>query len=738
MGKKSAPAAPDYKGAAEATAASSAAAQSAATAANRPNINTPWGSETWSQAQSTDPATGKPVTNWTQNINLSPAEQATLTAQQNVALGKANVAQGAIGNMQQAYSKPFDWSNLQAMGQAPQAGQLANVGTTSGQFQNVDPSQYQNQLSNGPNMAMLTSLLRGGVQAGSLTGAPDQSQFQNAQGPGGYQSVGGPSSWQSAPGQAAYGQNPAQSQFQGAAGAGGLMSGFDTSKLPQMQAGGGGWSGTINGGATGSLDMGMLGQRGDLVDQSKLNPWGNGVDASVGDASRQRYEQLLMDKLRPENDRAQQALELKLANQGLTPGSAAYQRAMELQGGIANKNQLNVFEQGGREQANQFGMALEGSQLANSMRGQSLAEQLGISGQMDAQRQAGLGEQQAQANLINQGHQLRSSDQQATGSLANQSASIANQGIQIGNEAAMNAYNQQMGLANLYNSAQGTQFNQGMQQAGFNNQNAQNAFGQGMTLANRGDTNANNQWQQAFQGNQANNANAANAWQQGLQGANANNAAASNNWAQGFQANQANNQNAANTFNQGMQQANLANQNQGTQFNQGMQNATFGNQTQNQLYNQLMGSAGLQNQNAQTGYNMATGAAGVNNANAQNAFGQSMQQAGMFNQNQGVDFAQQQATANYQNQLRQQQIAEQQMQRNQPLNEMNAILSGTQIGMPTFPGFQNAQAAAPTNYLGAAGMQGQSDMAAYNAKQQGTQGLMSGVGSIAAAGIMAF
>jgi hypothetical protein len=577
IGKKSAPPpAPDYKGAAEATAASSAAAQSAATTANRPNVNTPWGSETWTQAQSTDPATGKPVTNWTQNINLSPAEQATLTAQQNVALGKANIANSSIGRMQEAYSQPFDWGNLSAMGQAPQGGQLANVGTTSGQFQNMDPSQWQNQLQ-----------------------GLDPSKFMN--------------------------------QLTGAPQAGGLMSGFDTSKLPAMGAGSGGWSGTINGGATGALNLNDLTQqRGAQVDSSKLGAWGQGVDASVGDASRQRYEQMLMDKLRPENERAQQALELKLANQGLTPGSAAYKRAMELQGGIANKNQLNVFEQGGREQQNQFGMALQGSQLANAMRQQGLGEQLAIGNQADQQRQAQLNEIMQREGLVNTAHQLRSSDQTSTGNLANQSASIANQGVQIGNQAAMDMFNQQMGMANLYNQTQGQAFNQGMQQAGMQNQNA-------------------------------------------LTG-----------------------------------------------------------------YNMGMGAAGLANQNAQTGYNMGLGAAGMNNQNAQNAFGQSMQQAGMFNQNQGTMFNQDMQTANYQNQLRQQQIAEQQMQRNQPLNEMNAILSGTQIGMPQMPGFNQAQAGQATNYLGAAQMQGQAEMDAYNAKQQQSQGMMSGLGGLASAGIMAF
>jgi hypothetical protein len=110
-----------------------------------------------------------------------------------------------------------------------------------------------------------------------------------------------------------------------------------------------------------------------------------------------------------------------------------------------------------------------------------------------------------------------------------------------------------------------------------------------------------------------------------------------------------------------------------------------------QMYNnQLAGNA--QNMNALSLGNTAIGqqqgleqnAAQFNNTNAQNVF------------------AQQQNIANYQNQLRQQQIAEAQQRQTQPLNTINALMTGQQVGMPQMPTFNANQAAQPVNYLGAA------------------------------------
>jgi hypothetical protein len=136
MGSKaSAPPAPDYKGAAIATAQGNQAAAQQTTAANRPNINTPFGSQTWTndktfdqagfdQAQAAYNTTAKPghyesvvdgdgnntqhwvagtnptgiapdrnqfsSDNWTQNTTLAPTAQKALDSQMAMQQGQQN------------------------------------------------------------------------------------------------------------------------------------------------------------------------------------------------------------------------------------------------------------------------------------------------------------------------------------------------------------------------------------------------------------------------------------------------------------------------------------------------------------------------------------------------------------------------------------------------------------------------------------------------------------------------
>jgi hypothetical protein len=109
--------------AAQQTSQSNQDAQTRADWANRPTQNTPWGQSSWQSQAAVDPATGKPVTNWTQNITLDPRQQQALDSEMAVQQGRTNIAQGMIGRLDDAYKTPFDWSNMQAPGQAPTAGQ---------------------------------------------------------------------------------------------------------------------------------------------------------------------------------------------------------------------------------------------------------------------------------------------------------------------------------------------------------------------------------------------------------------------------------------------------------------------------------------------------------------------------------------------------------------------------------------------------------------------------------------
>jgi hypothetical protein len=92
------------------------------TAENRPNQNTPWGSINWTQDDKG---------NWTQNVSLSPAEQAALDSQQRIKQGMSGIAEGMVGGIGDMYSNPMDWSQFTQRGdvvKAPGMGDYRDLG----------------------------------------------------------------------------------------------------------------------------------------------------------------------------------------------------------------------------------------------------------------------------------------------------------------------------------------------------------------------------------------------------------------------------------------------------------------------------------------------------------------------------------------------------------------------------------------------------------------------------------
>lgn len=150
---KSAPTPPDYKGAAEATAASNKEAVTAQTWANRPTINTPWGKQSWSTGSTTDPSTGQQVTTWNSDISLSPEQQASLDSQQKIQQGRSDAALSLLGQATDAFKSPMAWDNLPARpGQVeafsfgsgtPELGSIQKSLTpTKNSIQTVDPFSF--------------------------------------------------------------------------------------------------------------------------------------------------------------------------------------------------------------------------------------------------------------------------------------------------------------------------------------------------------------------------------------------------------------------------------------------------------------------------------------------------------------------------------------------------------------------------------------------------------------------
>lgn len=157
------PATPDYRGAAQETAASNKEAATANTWANRPTRNTPWGTETWNASESIDPSTGKPVTSWTQNTNLTPAAQRALDSQMSMQQGRSDIANSMMGTAGKAITTPINYNSVQGWGQGYQGAgvntryqtnainnsadmQTRGIGG-SGMYQPVANSMYQQATS---------------------------------------------------------------------------------------------------------------------------------------------------------------------------------------------------------------------------------------------------------------------------------------------------------------------------------------------------------------------------------------------------------------------------------------------------------------------------------------------------------------------------------------------------------------------------------------------------------------
>lgn len=142
---KQTPPAPDYTGAAEATAASSREVTEQQSWANRPTINTPFGQQTWNVTPVWDPSTEQYLNTWEMNTNLTPEAQSALDSQMRLQQGRSNLAEGLLNRVQDEYGTPMDWSQFTQLADTPDAGgynpeNIQRQLDMSG-LQEVDPSQ---------------------------------------------------------------------------------------------------------------------------------------------------------------------------------------------------------------------------------------------------------------------------------------------------------------------------------------------------------------------------------------------------------------------------------------------------------------------------------------------------------------------------------------------------------------------------------------------------------------------
>ena len=110
----------------------------------------------------------------------------------------------------------------------------------------------------------------------------------------------------------------------------------------------------------------------------------------------------------------------------------------------------------------------------------------------------------------------------------------------------------------------------------------------------------------------------------------------------------------------------------------------FGNKAQQQIYEQAKGRGEFANTAQQQGYEQAFGRGQFQNAAQQQFYAQQAQRATFANAALAQNFQQAGTAFNAANATRQQYLDEQFALRNQPINEISALLTGSQVQQPNF------------------------------------------------------
>jgi hypothetical protein len=261
--------------------------------------------------------------------------------------------------------------------------------------------------------------------------------------------------------------------------------------------------------------------------------------------------------------------------------------------------------------------------------------------------------------------------------------------------ANQNAFGQRQAQGTFANNAQGQQFGQNLQGGQFANDALNNLLQQQL---------ATGQFQNATAGQQYNQ-------NQG--------AAAFGNAAQ------------QQGYNQALGSGQFTNQALQNQFGQNQASQAAQNAAQQQLYAQLLGGGQFANQAQAQQFGQNSAQQQAFNQAAQQQTGNNQALASFYNTAQGQAFSQAQANAALQNQARQQAINEQILQRSQPINEIATLLGlggGIQVpqGAPNF-----GVNIAPTDVLGAYGLNQQAQQNNYNAQLQANNAMWGGLGNLA-------
>jgi hypothetical protein len=613
-----------------------------------------------------------PVTNQpTITQNLTPTAQATLEAQQRVQQGLAGLGEKGLTTASGIISKPFEYTGPSGIFSVADSGKIAGA-----------PDLAKMGSASG---AYTGAQATGGVAApqlqqsysnyGTVQNAPDLASYGSA-------SSIGADKYGLARGDVAANQyglaqgNVAANQY-------GLAGGINPSQY-----------GTAQGGVQGVNLQQSLGNIGQINQNLNANNYLSNNQLDLRNVAQMPVnagttgQAAIMSRLAPQLERQQKLNAQNLANQGLVAGGEAYKNAMLDQ----SQQQNDLLTQA----------ALQGISLDTA------ANQQGFNQALASGQYGNLGTQQNFSNAL--------AAQQAQNAAQGQGFTQQLQSGQFGNQAQLASFGANLQNQQAQNQAIAQNFGQGLSAQQLANQSVAQNFGQGITAQNA-----------------ANSAVAQN-FGQGLAAQQASNQAIGQNFGQGMTASNAANAAIQQNQNTALQQQAAANQAQAQQYAQAQANAQFANQAQ------LAGfGANLQNQqasNAAIGQNYQQGMgtqAAQNQALAQNQ-GVAAQQQQLANAAQLQQYNENLGGAQFANNAATQELQKQLALRNQPLNEITGLMSGSQLQMPQFQGY-NPTNIAPAPVFAGAQAQGAANMQNYGIQQSGANATTSGLFSLAGAAL---
>jgi hypothetical protein len=147
--------------------------------------------------------------------------------------------------------------------------------------------------------------------------------------------------------------------------------------------------------------------------------------------------------------------------------------------------------------------------------------------------------------------------------------------------------------------------------------------------------------------------------------------------------------------------------------------------------------AGFQNAAQQQAFEQAQGRGAFANQAAGQQFQQNAAQAAFGNAGLAQQLAQGQAGFNAQQAARNSWLQEQYQQRNQPINEITSLMSGSQVQAPNFNAPGAGGQIPTTDFAGIMNQNFQNQMGVYGQQNQNWQSLMGGILGLGAAGIKA-